>query len=38
MGIYPGGQSGNPGSPRYNNFTADWAEGRLYPLPIRRKD
>lgn len=38
MGIYPGGQSGNPGSPRYNNFTADWAEGRLYPLPLRRKD
>lgn len=38
MGIYPGGQSGNPGSPRYNNFTADWADGRLYPLPIRRKD
>ncbi len=36
-GIYPGGQSGNPGSPRYMNFVADWAEGRLYPLPIMKQ-
>ncbi len=31
-GIYPGGQSGNPGSPRYDAFVADWAEGRSYRL------
>lgn len=27
--IYPGGQSGNPGSPLYMNFIDDWVEGRL---------
>lgn len=31
-GIYPGGQSGNPGSPRYAAFVKDWAEGRGYRL------
>lgn len=31
-GIYPGGQSGNPGSPRYDAFVKDWAEGRAYRL------
>lgn len=31
-GIYPGGQSGNPGSPRYDAFVRDWAEGRAYRL------
>lgn len=31
-GIYPGGQSGNPGSPHYAEFVADWATGRHYPL------
>ncbi|RYZ23228.1 MAG: penicillin acylase family protein [Chitinophagaceae bacterium] len=31
-GIYPGGQSGNPGSRYYDNFTDDWARGRYYPL------
>jgi penicillin amidase len=32
LGIYPGGQSGNPGSPRYDNFVEDWAEGNIYTL------
>lgn len=32
MGIYPGGQSGNPGSPRYDEFVADWAAGRFQEL------
>lgn len=32
QGIYPGGQSGNPGSPNYDNMIDDWAEGELYPL------
>lgn len=31
-GIYPGGQSGNPGSPYYANFIDDWAKGGRYPL------
>ena len=30
--IYPGGQSGNPGSPYYDNMIDDWAKGKLYPL------
>jgi penicillin G amidase len=31
-GIYPGGQSGNPGSPYYDNFAEDWAAGKYYRL------
>lgn len=31
-GIYPGGQSGNPGSPGYTQMLEDWQEGRYYPL------
>jgi penicillin amidase len=35
-GIYPGGQSGNPGSPRYDAFVRDWADGRAYRLLFLR--
>ncbi|WP_205511133.1 penicillin acylase family protein [Longitalea arenae] len=31
-GIYPGGQSGNPGSKYYDNFIDDWAKGNYHPL------
>lgn len=31
-GIYPGGQSGNPGSAYYDNFIDDWAAGTYYDL------
>ncbi|HEY8735144.1 MAG TPA: penicillin acylase family protein, partial [Puia sp.] len=31
-GIYPGGQSGNPGSVYYDNFIDNWANGKYYPL------
>ncbi len=31
-GIYPGGQSGNPGSPFYKHTIEDWAVGNYYPL------
>lgn len=31
-GIYPGGQSGNPGSRFYDDFVDNWAAGRYYPL------
>ena len=32
LGIYPGGQSGNPGSPYYDNFIDDWAVGNYHEL------
>ena len=31
-GIYPGGQSGNPGSRYYDNFIDEWAAGKYYTL------
>jgi penicillin amidase len=31
-GVYPGGQSGNPGSKFYDNFVDTWATGRYYTL------
>ena len=36
-GIYPGGQSGNPGSIYYDTFIDDWVAGRYYPLWIMNK-
>ena len=33
-GIYPGGQSGNPGSPFYDNSVHDWVAGKYYLLHI----
>jgi len=33
-GIYPGGQSGHPGSRFYDNMLEDWAEGRYYELEL----
>ncbi|MEH6538075.1 MAG: penicillin acylase family protein [Psychroserpens sp.] len=32
LGIYPGGQSGNPGSKYYDNFIDDWAVGNYHEL------
>jgi len=31
-GIYPGGQSGNPGSPHYDDFIDHWVHGEVAPL------
>lgn len=31
-GIYPGGQSGEPGSKYYDNFLPTWLQGQLAPL------
>jgi penicillin amidase len=31
-GVYPGGQSGNPGSPFYDNMIDTWAQGKLNDL------
>ena len=32
-GIYPGGQSENPGSPWYQNLVTDWWDGKYLPVP-----
>lgn len=32
VGVYPGGQSGNPGSYYYDNFIDSWIEGKYYTL------
>ncbi len=32
LGIYPGGQSGHPGSRYYDTMVDDWAAGKAYPL------
>lgn len=37
-GVYPGGQSGNPGSPNYDNMVEDWQNGRLFELNFLRKE
>lgn len=31
-GIYPGGQSGNPGSKYYDNAVSEWEKGKYYPI------
>ncbi|MGE0773004.1 MAG: penicillin acylase family protein [Cyclobacteriaceae bacterium] len=36
-GVYPGGQSGNPGSPFYENLLPYWAEGKHYRLAFPHK-
>ena len=35
-GIYPGGESGNPGSAFYDNFVSDWAVGKYYKLWVMK--
>jgi penicillin amidase len=37
-GIYPGGQSGNPGSPYYDNFIDNWSNGKYYPLWMMNRE
>ncbi len=37
-GIYPGGQSGNPGSPYYDTFVDSWVVGKYYPLWVMTKE
>ncbi|MBT8182020.1 MAG: penicillin acylase family protein, partial [Eudoraea sp.] len=38
LGIYPGGQSGNPGSKYYDNFIDDWAAGNYHNLNFMQSD
>ena len=37
-GVYPGGQSGNPGSKYYDNFIDQWAAGKYYSLWMMTKE
>jgi penicillin amidase len=37
FGIYPGGQSGNPGSRYYDNFIPIWAKGDYVNFDLRKK-
>ena len=37
-GVYPGGQSGNPGSKYYDSFIDSWAKGQYYPLWVMKKE
>jgi penicillin amidase len=36
-GVYPGGQSGNPGSKYYDTFIDSWTEGKYYSLLFLKK-
>lgn len=37
LGVFPGGQSGNPGSPYYDNFVDSWATGNYFNLWMMKK-
>ena len=37
-GVYPGGQSGNPGSKFYSNFIDSWVAGKYYSLWMMTKE
>jgi penicillin amidase len=37
FGIYPGGQSGNPGSKYYDNFIDTWAKGEYHKIQFIQK-
>ncbi|TDQ19654.1 penicillin amidase [Algoriphagus boseongensis] len=38
FGVYPGGQSGNPGSRFYDNFISTWANGEYLNFNLRTPD
>lgn len=37
-GVYPGGQSGNPGSKFYDNFVDTWAAGKYFSLWVMKQN
>ena len=37
-GVYPGGQSGNPGSKFYDNFIDSWVAGKYFKLLFLSKE
>ena len=38
FGIYPGGQSGNPGSKFYDNFIPIWAKGEYVDFSLKKPE
>lgn len=36
-GVYPGGQSGNPGSKYYSDFLDNWVEGKHFPIQFKER-
>ncbi len=36
--VYPGGQSGNPGSRFYDNFVDEWVAGKYYTLWMMKQE
>jgi len=38
FGIYPGGQSGNPGSRFYGNMVQKWAKGKYLNFNLRKQE
>ena len=36
--VYPGGQSGHPGNPYYDNMVSDWVEGRYHHVELRDRE
>ena len=34
--VYPGGQSGRPGHPHYDDYVGAWAAGEYYPVRLRK--
>jgi penicillin amidase len=37
-GVFPGGESGNPGSKYYDNFIDSWTNGKYYKLWLMKED
>jgi penicillin amidase len=37
LGVYPGGQSGNPGSRYYDTMIDAWAKGEYFDLLLLKK-
>lgn len=37
-GVYPGGQSGNPGSPYYDNMVETWTQGKYFTLWMMKEN
>lgn len=37
-GVYPGGASGNPGSPNYDSMIESWRTGNLFELKFMKKE
>ena len=35
--VYPGGESGNPGSPHYADFMGKWTKGEYYETLFLKK-